>query len=162
MELKNVIKHVIRPGLALLPERMDSPRAIAMLLTIGLQESRFIHRKQIGGPARGFYQFEKGGGLAGVLQHHSVKDYSEQVLELFEVNKADAFEALTYNDAIATAFARLLLWTDPGSVPSLASDPQESWDMYLRVWRPGKPKRDTWNEYRAKAVSMVTDFGENI
>ena len=28
-----------------------------MLLAIGLQESRFVHRRQIGGPACGFWQF---------------------------------------------------------------------------------------------------------
>src|SRR3546814_6857126 len=43
-----------------------------MLLAIGLQESRFLHRAQIGGPARGYWQFERG-GVHGVLSHHASK-----------------------------------------------------------------------------------------
>ena len=43
---------------SLLPARMDTRAARALLVAIGLQESRFEHRRQIGGPARGFFQFE--------------------------------------------------------------------------------------------------------
>ncbi|WP_199533145.1 hypothetical protein [Thiopseudomonas alkaliphila] len=70
--LKNVIQTAIDPALALLPARMKSKKAVVMMLAIGLQESRFIHRRQIKGPARGFWQFEKGGGVYGVLNHHIV------------------------------------------------------------------------------------------
>ena len=158
MELENVIKQVILPGLAVLPAEMNTPEAIAMLLTIGLQESRFEHRKQIGGPARGFYQFEKGGGLKGVLRHPGVKEHTTRILEYFEINREDAFDALTYNDTIATAFARLLLWTDPKPIPPVRSHYSESWDTYARVWRPGKPHPETWPVLRAKAVMAVTNY----
>lgn len=51
--------------------------ALTMLLAIGLQESRFTFRDQVVpgkapgqvGPATGFWQFERAGGVAGVMQH---------------------------------------------------------------------------------------------
>src|SRR5690606_35531315 len=69
MDLDVVVEQAIWPAYALLPSRMDSDRATVMLLAIGLQESRFEHRRQIKGPARGFWQFERGGGVRGVMTH---------------------------------------------------------------------------------------------
>ena len=71
MTLEQVMRDAVRPALALLPAAMNTPQARCMLLAIGLQESRFVHRRQIGGPARGFWQFERGtrtsrGGVWGV------------------------------------------------------------------------------------------------
>ena len=43
--------------------KFRSTAADVLLLAIGLQESRFEHRQQIGGPARSFWQFERGGGV---------------------------------------------------------------------------------------------------
>jgi hypothetical protein len=43
---------IVRPALARLPDKMKSQPAIVMLLAIGRQESRFLRREQIGGPAR--------------------------------------------------------------------------------------------------------------
>ena len=54
MTLEQVMRDAVRPALALLPAAMNTPQARCMLLAIGLQESRFVHRRQIGGPARGF------------------------------------------------------------------------------------------------------------
>jgi hypothetical protein len=77
------ILHYTLPAAAELlpPAMMKSPRAWAMLLAIGLQESKFLHRRQVVdakkhtfGPARGFWQFERGGGTAGVLQHTKTSD----------------------------------------------------------------------------------------
>ena len=62
---------VIRPGLAVLADatalRVDSPEAEVLLLAIATQESALRHRTQVGGPARGYWQFERGGGLAGIM-----------------------------------------------------------------------------------------------
>ena len=52
------IKNALEPALKLLPEKMDSQAARAELVAIGLQESRLKYRAQIGGPARGYHQFE--------------------------------------------------------------------------------------------------------
>ena len=56
------------------------------------------------------------------------------------------------NDVLAAVAARLLLWTDPQPAPKSA---QEGWDCYARVWRPGKPHRETWDGYYAAAVERV-------
>lgn len=53
---------------------MDSAAARCQMLAIGLQESRLQHRRQNGGPARGFWQFEKGGGVKGILFHETAQE----------------------------------------------------------------------------------------
>ncbi len=80
MMLDQIMDDALRPAMALLPARMNTPAADCMLLAIGLQESRFVHRRQIGGPARGFWQFEKGtrasrGGVWGVFLHAASRDH---------------------------------------------------------------------------------------
>jgi len=158
MKLTDVVKNVINPGLALLPDRMDTPEARAMLIAIGLQESRFKYRKQIGGPAHGFYQFENGGGVKGVLKYHSTKPIIEYILRSIRVDPSDAYNEIVSNDPLATVFARLLLWTDPGRIPAINCNPNESWDLYLRTWKPGKPHRDTWDQFWLAAVATVKGF----
>ena len=120
MKISDALQVVIYPGLALLPKQMSSPAAIVMLLTIGMQESRFIHRRQIGGPARGFYQFEKKGGVAGVLLHHHrtsplIRDALDRLQYDFDLDTS--YNAIEHNDALATVYARLLLWTLPDTLP---------------------------------------------
>ena len=56
MTLDEITRTAIDPALELFPKHMDSPQARVMLLSIGLQESRFEYRRQMGnGPARGFW-----------------------------------------------------------------------------------------------------------
>ncbi len=62
------------------------------------------------------------------------------------------YEAIRYNDNLAVVFARLLLYTDPRPLPSVESEYIESWEYYLRNWRPGKPHHETWAVNRQKAV----------
>ncbi|WP_447751837.1 hypothetical protein [Pseudomonas nicosulfuronedens] len=55
MDLRSVRRSIIAPALLLLPAKMESPQAVVMLLAIGLQESQFTYRKQLGnGPVRSF------------------------------------------------------------------------------------------------------------
>lgn len=145
---------------ALAPERIrariDTPEARVMLLAIGLQESRFIHRRQIGGPARGFWQFELGGGVRGVLRHEISRDLAQQVCSARGVlaTSGDVYEALDDDDILAGCFARLLLWTDPARLPAVGNA-EPAWDLYLRTWRPGKPHRHTWNGLYLSAMGEV-------
>ena len=76
-------KNIIEPALLLLPERMRTDQAKVMLLAIGLQESRFVHRRQIGGPARGFWQFEDGrlSGLAGLITYNVVLSGQKKAIQ---------------------------------------------------------------------------------
>ncbi|WP_288080308.1 hypothetical protein [Pseudomonas sp.] len=155
--LKQIRASAIAPALALLPAKMSGRRAEQMLLTIGLQESRFEHRRQLGnGPARGLWQFERGGGVRGVLEFPSTKALARSVCEARGVAPAvDAVHAaLERDDVLAAAFGRLLLWTDPAPLPALG-EPQQAWDLYVRTWRPGKPHRHTWDDFYAQAVEEL-------
>lgn len=157
MNLSEIIKTGIDPALALLPAKMDTPAARVMLLAIGLQESRFLHRRQIGGPACGFWQFEQGGGVRGVLTHAASAALARQVCEVRGVvpTSAAVYAQLESDDVLAATFARLLLWTDPARLPAVA-DSKGGWDLYARTWRPGKPHPQTWPALHAQAVAEVT------
>jgi len=161
MNPSEIIKTGIEPALALLPANMDSAAARVMLLAIGLQESRFVHRRQIGGPARGFWQFEKGtrasrGGVWGVCLHPASKGNLAALCEARSVAfDPDAiYAALEYDDVLAAGVARLLLWTDPKALPGVG-DADAAWALYLRTWRPGKPHPRTWPELYRQAAAGV-------
>jgi len=151
MLLQDALNIVIIPGLNLLPEVMDTSEARAMLLAIGQQEgNRFTARRQYcDGPAKGFFQFECGGGVSGVLFHQATKLFIQDVLSRLEYHNyssIDCHTAIEHNDALATVFARLLLWTLPEALPQ-EGDYEGSWNQYIAAWRPGKPHRSTWNNY---------------
>lgn len=135
--------YTILPALDLLPDRMHSIAAERMLLAIGLQESRLHYRRQIGGPARGLWQFERGGGVAGVLRHTTTRELAEDICAARRVAPmaSAVYDQLEHDDVLAAAFARLLLWTDPYPLPTTEPD---GWSLYMRTWRPGKPHIRTW------------------
>ncbi len=157
MNLSDMIKTGIEPALALLPAKMDTPAARVMLLAIGLQESRFLYRRQLAdGPARGLWQFERGGGVRGVLTHPASREHAYQICASRGVEPiaAAVHPALETDDVLAAAFARLLLWTDPGQLPAIGGT-YAAWDLYKRTWRPGKPHRQTWDALYAQAAAEV-------
>ncbi|AMG44734.1 hypothetical protein AL520_09345 [Achromobacter xylosoxidans] len=161
MTLDTIVADAITPALALLPAGMDTPGARVMLLAIGLQESRFVHRRQIGGPARGFWQFEKGtrasrGGVWGVFLHAASKGHLATLCKARSVAcDPDAiYAALEYDDVLAAGVARLLLWTDPKALPAVG-DADAGWALYLRTWRPGKPHPETWPDLYRQAAAQV-------
>ena len=153
-----VIRHVYPAAMSLLPEAMDSPAAWRMLTAIGLQESRFTHRTQVRGPARGFWQFERAGGVAGVLEHVSTRRVAEGVCAVlgYPATAAAVYTAIEDNDVLAACFARLLLWTDPRALPQSAGQAIDGWTQYLATWRPGKPHPQTWTEHFTAA--WATDW----
>ncbi|MCH1989152.1 hypothetical protein L7Q78_17830 [Achromobacter xylosoxidans] len=161
MDLKKIIDMGISPALALLPAAMDTQAARVMLLAIGLQESRFLHRRQIGGPARGFWQFEKGtrasrGGVWGVYLHAASRNHLAALCKARSVAcDPDAiYAALEYDDVLAAGVARLLLWTDPKALPAVG-DADAGWVLYLRTWRPGRQHPKTWPALYAQAVAAL-------
>ncbi len=157
--LESITHDAINPALSLLPPKMDSAEARIMLLSIGLQESRFMHRRQMNeGPAMGFWQFERGGGVKGVLTHRASKDIARQICQVRKVNPLTmpVWEALQTDDVLAAAFARLLLFTDPFALPRIGNA-AGAWEYYLRNWRPGKPHRETWDRFYAQARAQATD-----
>jgi hypothetical protein len=158
--LRQIDQTVILPALKLLPRVMESDNARVMMLAIGLQESGFRFRTQhFAGPARGFWQFERDGGVRGVLKHPATAIAATKVCDAHHVTPTaqDVWEVLQTDDVLAAAFARLLLWTDPHVL--VESNPgsvaPESWLCYLRTWRPGKPRPETWDGNYARAVDWV-------
>lgn len=153
-----VLDHAIIPALSLLPSQMDTPAARALLLAIGLQESRLIYRHQIGGPAHSFWMFEQGGGVRGVLKHPQSRPHIQRVLSALDYDpESDAeacYIAIEHNDLLAASFARLLLWTLPGPLPD-EDAPGDGWKQYQNAWRPGRPHRDTWDAFYAQAWETV-------
>lgn len=164
MTLQEITDTAIAPAMRLLPPAMDTMQARVMLLAIGLQESRFEYRRQMGnGPARGFWQFELGtaksrGGLWGVFLHPA----SHQLLHDVAIkcfvrlpSPATIYQAIECDDVLAAATARLLLWTDSLPLPALG-DEAGAWRMYAeRCWRPGKPHPETWPGFYRQALAFV-------
>lgn len=144
-----VRRHIVPAAYTVLPPAMATPEATALLMSIGWQESRFTNRIQVKGPARGFFQFEQNGGVAGVLSHAKTKDIARSAMKQlgyrFEPTPYGCYTAIEHNDVLAVVFARLLLWTLPGILPT-QSEPAEGWRLYTHGWRPGKPHFDSWDE----------------
>lgn len=159
--------HIMPAAFALLPPAMNTPAAKAMLLAIGLQESRFLSRRQWNyGPARGFWQFEKG-GVRGVCRHPDTITPLNAALRTLRYESligqtANLHYAIEDNDVLACVFARLLLWSVPAGLPPRAN-PTAGWSQYLAGWNPGKPHRPTWDAYYSEAWDRVeTIDGEVI
>lgn len=137
-------KDAVNESYKLLPMKMDSHFARVNQAAIGQQESGYLVRRQYGnGPARGYWQFEEGGGVKGVMEHKSTAELARSVCHARGVPfvRRAVWEALETDDVLAAAFCRLLMWTDSGKLP--VSEP-EGWSMYIRTWRPGKPHIDKW------------------
>lgn len=160
-DIERIRDEVFPATFALLEPKLDSRPARAMLLAIGLQESRFEHRKQIGGPAHGYWQFEQGGGVRGVLGHHATAAPIRVVLAArgytpggMNADSRTCYDAIVTDDVLACAFARLLLWTLPGALPA-EGDPEAGWQQYIAAWRPGKPHRHTWDAFYRRGWELT-------
>lgn len=126
-----------------------SRNAHVLMLAIAGQEGDWQFRVQHGnGPAHGFWQFERLGGVVGVMSNKA----SAQVAHDLCVAAGVEFQsvpiwglfATVKGDNLATAFARLLLWTDPHAIPA-PTDEDGTWAYYVRNWRPGKPHFAGWH-----------------
>src|SRR5262245_39306979 len=96
---------------------MHTPAASAMLLAVGLQETRFLSRRQLlNGPARGFWQFEIA-GVEDVLEHFSTRAIMADVLRQLRydpgLSASEMLAALEHHDVLAACAARCLLWHNP-------------------------------------------------
>lgn len=159
--LRDTLHDVIGPALSRLPVRMNSTEARLMLLAIGLQESRLTYRRQLGGPARGLWQFEVGtpetrGGVEGVLLHPASSRYLVATCAACDLRPVAAVihARLEHDDVLAAIVARLLLWTDAAPLPA-TDDADGAWAYYLRTWRPGRPHPETWHMLHARARAAV-------
>ena len=163
MQTQDFIAQILAPGLDLCSSHLGIPysdSAARLLLAIALQETNLRHRYQISrglwaGPARGWWQFERGGGVRGVMTHHRSSALAQQLCERchVEFSSRPIWRALEGHDMLATGFARLLLFTDPHRLPITVD---EGWVMYRdRLWRPGKPHPGTWPQHWADASAAL-------
>jgi len=152
-----LLTNSIDPALALL-ERLSGlvPNAQARVLVLAIagQESGWVARRQIGGPARSFWQFEKGGGVAGLFNVARIRLQALCSELAVPFNDTDVFEAMAWNDTLAAGMARLLLWSDPAPLPNVG-DVNGSWAYYERNWRPGAPHPEVWPARYATAMGLV-------
>ncbi len=159
----HIHEHTIPAALDLLPGRMDTPAARAMLIAIAYQESDFRARRQkvkpgVPPPASGLWQFEKRGGVAEVLTSHDTKDLIVPICKMLIVDPTPAavHEAIVYHDVLACCFARLLLYRDPRVMPRVDQE-ELGWSIYMRNWRPGKPHPETWKQNFTDAWCVVLE-----
>ncbi len=151
------LKTIVNPTLermAVLTGIATSDQARVMLLATAGQESAWQHRLQIGGPARGFWQFEKMGGVAEVIQVTPVQ--LKAVCGALDIpfDRDTLYEAMAWNDTLACAMARLLLWQDSAPLPALG-DEGGGYDFYIRNWRPGAPSRSRWAIVYPQSLAFV-------
>jgi hypothetical protein len=123
-------------------------KAKVLLLTIAQQESGIEYRKQVGGPAVSWWQFESGGGVKGVLNYPTTKDKIAKICKELKVpcTQSDVYNAMVHNDVLSCAMARLLLYTDARVLPEMG-DVKGAWNYYLENWRPGKPHPNSWDTF---------------
>lgn len=175
MKLAEIDAVGVSPALKLLPAAMDSPEARVGMFAIGLQESEFEHRAQVvinskkqkvKGPARSFWQFEKGtrtsrGGVWGIYLHEASRYWLAQVCAARGVkfHPDQIWAAIENDDVLAAACARLLIFTDPKKLPAM-TDQKGWWDLYAkRCWRPGKPHPKVWPGNHMAALAYVQTCG---
>lgn len=126
-----------------------------MLLAIGRQESGYTTRHQIGGPAHGFWQFERNGVLAVMHNNRSADAVYRLCKDLGVLYGSNSiYDALLTDDEFAAGIARLMLWADPRTLPKIG-DVQGAWDLYERCWRPGKPDYTRWKSAYGQAVETM-------
>lgn len=157
----NFFRYVVEPNLQWMATGSGiaipvNDEARVLVMTIAGQESRWMHRRQMGGPARGYWQFEQGGGVAGVLNHPASSRQARVVCGTEDIPSdiATVYEAIAWHDRLACVFARLLLWTDAAALPAVG-DKDAAWEYYIRCWRPGVPHRESWNDLYDQSLAAM-------
>lgn len=151
-------------------------RARLLLLAIAGTESGWSERIQSGnGPAHGFWQFERNGGVRGVLTSATTKTLAVAACAMApplagmpvqtpgvapDQTSVWGLLATQRGDNLAVAFARLLLWTDPAPLPAMGAQ-IDALHTYLRLWRPGKPNPARFLErYREVQAALAAPTQE--
>lgn len=145
-----LLQLAIEPALMLLPSKMYGAGARAMLLATAIQETGLKHRRQVGGPALSWWQFDPGdqAALALVLRHPAASATALALLDqlgYWGETPESIRLATEHNDVLAAGLARLLLWTLPGPLP-YKRQIEKGWEQYLAAWNPGRPRPETWQQ----------------
>jgi len=161
MDAKRLLKTAIIPALIELEQYgiKNTLEARRLLLAIALQESGLKHRRQVvngeeTGAASGYFQFEKGGGCAGVLAYPRLGTIMQNICSTYGIGQTaqELWTAIQFQDIVAAAAARILIYTLPNDLPKM---PEDGWAQYVRAWRPGKPRPETWAGHWATATAEV-------
>ena len=133
--METLLALTIRPTLAWMGKPYDSPEAARMLACIAQTESSCLHRRQISGPARSWWQCEPP-TLHDLLKRWQLGVDKLTALGLYPAIWDDPRTVLEWSETAGCVVARGLLWLDPHPLPTTAEDGLAT---YLRVWRPGRP-----------------------
>lgn len=135
---------VIRPVLEIMGGAFNSEAAVQLLALTGAAESGFEFRRQRAdyrdgqwsfGPARGIYQMEDDtfDDVCRYLQSPVGVEERGPVQLFMPPDGRFTADWLCFDDALATAMARIKFWMDPVPLPA-ASDFDGLWRYYKRVW----------------------------
>jgi hypothetical protein len=162
----NVLRDLIEPVHAGLLAEFgipDSREARCLSLAIKHQETGLgIVRDQgdpnVLGPATGFWQFERMGGVWEILNDKKTRDIAAELCARVGVaaqpDPVWRLFATAAGDELACAFARLLIWKDPANPPPIAAaSEQVAYDYYNRRWKPGAKRREAWTKSWADALA---------
>ena len=137
----------------------DTEEARVMLMAIAGQESNWDARRQQGGPARSYYQFEgSGGGLGEVFA--GMPNQLRAVCDALDIpfDQATVFEAMAWNGILQTCMARFLLWCgNPNPLPAYGAS-KDAYVYYDSIWRPGSKRPQDWPHNYTTAQSCVEHF----
>jgi hypothetical protein len=146
---------ILDPAIAVVRPLIGVPNndqsRLLLLVTAG-QEGDWRYRRQMGGPARSFWQCEQGGAVADVMARCPTQLRNLCTYLAIDYDKNTIFEAMAWNDTLAVGIARLEYWLDPKPLPAIG-DVDGSWDYYLKNWRPGAPRPKDWPSYYAAAMA---------
>jgi hypothetical protein len=167
-------QRIVKPALQIMSDLPDirlpvTDRASVMVMAAAGQESGWRNRRQIGiGQyypqsigARGYWQCESTWG--GPVAINDVMQKTPRQLAAIcawleiPTDELALYEAIAWNDTLACAIARLLLWQDPAPLPEIGNK-VASWDYYRRNWRPGLPHPELWPANYDAAVKAVTSL----
>lgn len=145
-----------------------TPSADVLSIATSYQESKCRVRDQgddnIVGPATGFWQFEKNGGTAEVMESGKTGPIMQELCAGIPVNwTRDAIGRLfvtEQGDNLACAFARGLTWKDPRALPSADLAGQDlAYRYYDDNWRPGAKRPHDWPESWRVALQVLAQAG---
>jgi hypothetical protein len=137
---------------------LDTLGAEQLLLGTALQESHLSHRRQIGGPALGYFQVEP--KTHDDVWNNFLKyrpQLAAKVNQLLSSPTANKIKELENNDKYATAIARIIYLRAPAPMPPLNDIPKMAayWKRYYNT-ALGKGKEadfvSNWKKYNGGVV----------
>lgn len=148
---------------AILPELDWSPAARVQLLATAMQESGGLRfRIQVpSGAARSFFQMERREAVLEVLTNTRSLPLLTRACETLVIPMGldSLFEAVAWNDTLATCMARLNYWLSPLPIPVMG-DKAAALTMYGQTWKPAwflnnKPEPGRWDASYAAAAAAI-------